>query len=237
MNSNNFEWRGRCGPMNLFVSDTTFAPSTVSSLLADEITIEKNESVIDVGCGSGILSIIAAKLGASQVFATDNSPGVVEVGSRNAESNLVDNIVSFYSGDLFGSLPSELRADVIIGDVSGIPDTLAGFSGWFPSGRGGGPRGSELPVRMLQDAARRLTKRGRIYLPTGSLQDEQAILNTVHSLFNSARLLSERRVPLPAKFARSRVVADLVRDGVISVSSRGSRKFWEARIWEVSGPT
>ena len=59
---------------------------------------------------------------------------------------------------------------VIIGDVSGIPDALADASGWFPSRRGGGPRGSELPIRMLHAAKERLRAGGRLLLPTGSLQ-------------------------------------------------------------------
>ena len=118
-----FLWRGRLGPMNLRISDTTFTPSTISALIARELRIEEGEVAIDVGCGSGILSIIAAKLGARHVHAIDKSPDVIEVGRANAEANQVSDRVSFYQGDLFEPLDQSIKADVIIGDVSGIPDT------------------------------------------------------------------------------------------------------------------
>ena len=47
--------------------DSTFQPSTISVLLADALEVHQGDEVIDVGCGSGILSIIAAKLGALRV--------------------------------------------------------------------------------------------------------------------------------------------------------------------------
>lgn len=231
-----FNWKGRLGPIRLMVSDTTFSPSTVSSLLANELDIQKGDSVIDVGCGTGILSIIAAKLGAGRVTAVDKSPDVVDVGNYNAELNGVAEQITFYSGDLFSPLPDDIRADVIIGDVSGIPDALAIDSGWFPSRVGGGARGSELPMRMLQDATSRLTERGRLFLPTGTLQDEASILDVARSLYKRVRMLKERRIPLPTKLAESKVLADLVGAGVISITPRGSRFFWEARVWEISAP-
>ena len=151
MEENNFNWKGRLGPLALKISDLTFTPSTISTLLASELNIRAGESVIDVGCGTGILAIVAAKLGATNVIAVDKSPDVVDVGNYNARAHGVADHIEFYSGDLFSPLPDDIRADVIIGDVSGIPDTLADDSGWFPSRKGGGPNGCELPIRMLQD--------------------------------------------------------------------------------------
>ena len=222
--------------MTLMVSNKTFTPSTVTSLLANELSIRKGASVIDVGCGTGILAIIAAKLGAGMVTAVDKSPDVVDVGNYNAELNSVADQITFYNGDLFSPLQDNVRADVIIGDVSGIPDALARDSGWFPSREGGGARGSELPIRMLQDATSRLTERGRLFLPTGTLQDEAQILDVAHSIYKQVRMLTERHIPLPAKLAESKVLADLVDTGVVSITPKGSRFFWEARVWAVSTP-
>ncbi len=224
-------WKGRLGPMELQASDTTFLPSTISQLVADVLEVNEGDVVIDVGCGTGILGIIAAKLGASRVYGVDASPDVVAVGSKNASAHGVADRMAFYHGDLFSPLPPDVRADVIIGDVSGIPDDLAADSGWFPSRSGGGPRGSELPIRMLREAGRWLTEGGRMFLPTGTLQDENAILETARSVFSSLVKLTERPIPLAGALAEAKSVARLIDDGIVQLSERGSRLLWEARVW------
>ena len=231
-----FNWKGRLGPIDLLVSSKTFTPSTVTTLLANVLEIGAGDAVIDVGCGTGILSIIAAELGASHVDALDQSPDVVEVGNHNATLRGVADRITFHCGDLFEPLPDDCQADVIIGDVSGIPDALAIDSGWFPSGKGGGARGSELPIRMLQDAAKHLAPGGRLFLPTGTLQDEAAIMEAARSKYANVRMLTERRIPLPPGLAESDAITGLVEAGIVSVTPKGSRYFWEARMWELSSP-
>jgi hypothetical protein len=134
---------------------------------------------------------------------------------------------------MFDALPEGEIADVVIGDVSGIPDDLATVSGWFPSGLAGGPTGAELPMRMLDEAKRLLRKGGRLLLPTGSLQDETSIMDKARSVFGSIKMLSERPIPLPSALAEQPAVIRLIRDRVIDLTERGSRYLWTARIWEI----
>ena len=228
-----FEWKGRLGPMRLVLSDTTFRPSTISTLLADALQVEPDDVVIDVGCGSGVLAIIAAKLGAKRVFAVDKSPDVVKVGTRNAIAHGVKDRVTFLQGDLFDPI-REVQADVIIGDVSGVPDDLADDSGWFPTKGVGGPRGSELPIRMLEQARQHLRPMGKLLLPTGSLQDEASILDQARTLYGKIRALADRPIPLPTRLAASSVITDMIERKIIQVTQRGSRLLWNARVWEVS---
>ena len=229
-----FKWKGRFGPLELLVSENTFTPSTISVLLADALEVEEGDVVVDVGCGSGVLSIIAAKLGASRVFGLDAAPDVVEVASTNAARHGVDGVTTFLQGDLFDPLPDGLTADVVIGDVSGIPDLIADTSGWFPSRRGGGPRGSELPIRMLEGVQDVLRKGGRFLLPTGTLQDEAAILDKARTIFAKLTQVRERAIPLPTALGQSAEVIQLVKDRVIDLKERGSRKLWTAKVWEGS---
>jgi protein-L-isoaspartate O-methyltransferase len=229
-----FKWKGRLGPFDLRVSENTFSPSTISVLLAEAMEIEPGDTVVDVGCGSGVLSIIAAKLGAGHVFGIDAAPDVVEVASANAEQQGVGDKITFLHGDLFDPLPDGLTADVVIGDVSGIPDVIAAESGWFPSRRGGGPRGSELPIRMLEGVQDVLRKGGRFFLPTGTLQDEAAILEKARTIFAKLTQVKERAIPLPTALSQSTEVLQLMKDRVIDLTSRGSRKLWTAKVWEGS---
>jgi methylase of polypeptide subunit release factors len=169
------------------------------------------------------------------VFAIDNSPSVRDVGRANAKVHGVADKIEFLHGDLFEPIGEDIEADVIIGDVSGVPDSLAEVSGWFPSGIGGGPRGSELPIRMLREAVRRLRPGGRVFLPTGSLQDENAILDAARSIYGKVAKFAERMIPLPSVLAESETLRTLMSDGIVHLVPKGSRLLWESRVWRLSG--
>jgi methylase of polypeptide subunit release factors len=235
MTASVFQWKGRLGPLDLMLGETTFAPTTISTLVADAMDVSEGDVVIDVGTGTGVLAIIAAKLGASRVLAIDNSPEVEEVGRANAEAHGVSDRIEFHQGDLFDPIDEGIEADVIIGDVSGVPDSLAAVSGWFPTGVGGGPRGSELPIRMLREAVRRLRPGGRVFLPTGSLQDETAILEAARTVYSKVASLKEKMIPLPSLIAESETLKSLIADGIVHLVPKGSRFLWESRVWRLSG--
>ena len=65
-------------------------PSTRLVLGYLERTIAGGERVLDYGCGSGILAIAAAKLGAARVDAVDLDPEAVETTRANAHANAVE---------------------------------------------------------------------------------------------------------------------------------------------------
>lgn len=64
-------------------------PTTQLCMLLAEKVIQPGDHVIDVGCGSGILSIAAAKLGAKKIIAVDVDHPSVVATEKNAQSNLV----------------------------------------------------------------------------------------------------------------------------------------------------
>jgi ribosomal protein L11 methyltransferase len=56
--------------------------------------------ILDVGTGSGILALAAAKLGASEVYCIDNSSVAVESASANAAANSLDDRITVVLGTL-----------------------------------------------------------------------------------------------------------------------------------------
>ena len=54
-----------------------------------EAQLRPGDSVLDYGCGSGVLAIAAAKLGAARVVATDIDPVALNASQRNARNNAV----------------------------------------------------------------------------------------------------------------------------------------------------
>jgi ribosomal protein L11 methyltransferase len=76
--------------------------------------------VIDVGTGSGILAIAAARLGAARVWARDIDPIAVAVARENARANDVDGTIRLVRGPGLGSRPP--RAGVILANL--IAETI-----------------------------------------------------------------------------------------------------------------
>src|SRR5437016_13592564 len=177
-----FVWTGREGPFELLVSEQVFAPTHTSREVAEGLRVNPGDTVIDVGSGSGVLSFVAARLGAGAVFGTEVNQRAVELARRNAALLGLGQTVSFREGSLFEPVEG-IRADVVIGDVSGVPDDIAALSDWFPGGFSGGPTGAEVPVAMLEAARSHLRPGGRLYLPTGSIQDERAVLRAARRIF------------------------------------------------------
>ena len=73
--------------------------------------------VVDYGCGSGILGIAAAKLGARQVMAIDNDPQALLATARNAEHNQVTS----YIRCLGIESPLQLQCDTLLANILAGP--------------------------------------------------------------------------------------------------------------------
>jgi ribosomal protein L11 methyltransferase len=82
------------------------------SLLAEQIT--GGERVLDVGTGSGILAVAAARLGAASVVATDIDPLALDAARQTARQNQLSDQVEV----LKGSIPVEQQFDVVTANLT-----------------------------------------------------------------------------------------------------------------------
>ncbi len=73
--------------------------------------------VIDAGCGSGILSLSAAKLGFKRVVGFDNDPEAVRVSEENAVLNGLAGAVEFFTGDLVSGLAGGRQAEIVLANI------------------------------------------------------------------------------------------------------------------------
>jgi methylase of polypeptide subunit release factors len=225
------EWKGRAGPFTLALGPGVFSPTHTSRTLADAIEIEPGDTVIDVGCGSGVLAFVAARLGASRVIGCDLSERAIEAARLNADRLGLDDLCEFRQGDLLEPV-RDVRANVLIGDVSGIPDAIAAETGWFDDVPAGGPTGAELPAKFLESIGDTLVPGGRLYLPTGTIQDENSILAAARRIFGDRmEAISQREFPLPDLVGKSQAVARMMKEGILDLHRRGSRVLWQLRIW------
>lgn len=84
---------------------TGLHPTTRLCLEALETHLLPGSTVLDVGTGSGVLAIAAAKLGARSVLALDADPVAVRVARENVVTNQVAGTVQVEHGSLAGGAP------------------------------------------------------------------------------------------------------------------------------------
>jgi ribosomal protein L11 methyltransferase len=95
-------------------------PTTQLSLMLLERYLEEGDTVLDVGCGSGILAVAARKLGAARVFGVDIDPQAVEISRQTALDNQVTSGIDFQIGSVedvvAGKLPVK-QAPLVVANI------------------------------------------------------------------------------------------------------------------------
>lgn len=89
--------------------------TTALCIRALEELVRPGMTVFDVGTGSGVLAIVAAKLGAKRVEAVDFDPVAVRVARENVRQNGAEDVVRTERSDLLKSVAGE--ADLIIANI------------------------------------------------------------------------------------------------------------------------
>jgi ribosomal protein L11 methyltransferase len=116
----------RIDPGEAFGSGTH--PTTQLCLMALERRLIPGITVVDIGTGTGILAIAAAKLGANDVLALDIDPEAVHVARENSVANGVDKQIRVKQGSLaevfIDQADREPASLVIVNILAGIVENL-----------------------------------------------------------------------------------------------------------------
>jgi methylase of polypeptide subunit release factors len=150
-------------------AEGVFVPSPNGLFYARSVTIHPGERVIDIGTGSGVLAIMAARLGAS-VEATDTDPRAVAAAERNASLNGVR--IGWRPGSLFADARGSF--DVILANLPNEivdPAYLASLDKADARVFAGGESGIDLILALLEQAKRYMHAGSRLYLPIHTLTD------------------------------------------------------------------
>ena len=105
--------------------------TTMMCIEALESYVKDGHKLFDIGCGSGILSIVAAKLGAKKVIGVDIDSTCVKVSQENIRMNEVEDLIEIRQGNLLDVvhekahiIVANIIAEVIIEMTDYVPDYL-----------------------------------------------------------------------------------------------------------------
>jgi release factor glutamine methyltransferase len=160
-----------------------YAPAEDTFLLLGALRVGRDEKVLEMGSGTGVIAVHCAKAGA-WVTAADINEAAVRCTELNASIN--DVLVNVVHSDMFRSVKGDF--DLIIFNppyLRGEPDEMRDRS-WA-----GGPSGTEELYRFLEQAICHLEVNGRIVIVTSSDMDQNALVKVLRS-FEMKELASMR---------------------------------------------
>lgn len=131
-------------------------PTTQLSIRALERNVQVDDLVVDVGCGSGVLSIASLLLGARHVLAYDLDEVAVNSTKANATLNRVDHEVDVLQSDLLSRI-TDTQADIVVSNIL-----------------------AEIIVQLTSEAKKNL-KMGGLFITSGIIKDKKKmVLDNLH---------------------------------------------------------
>jgi release factor glutamine methyltransferase len=112
------------------VSEAVYEPAEDSFLLAENLDVNNNEKVLDMGTGCGILGVISANK-ASVVVAVDVNPHAIRCAKQNSAVNGVLDKMLFLQSDLFASIDGQTKFDLILFNSPYLPSENCETDFWI----------------------------------------------------------------------------------------------------------
>ncbi len=175
------------------VSKDVYEPAEDTFLLAENLVVDKNDVVLDVGTGCGILGILAAKK-ARRVVAVDVNPHAVCCAKMNAELNGVAEKMETLRNDLFKAIKKNVKFDLIIFNAPYLPLEMREKKNWIERAWAGGPAGRQLIDQFILQAPTYLKKGGKILLVQSTLSDVEETTQKLRERQLYARVLAQDKV-------------------------------------------
>ncbi|MBI2173061.1 MAG: methyltransferase [Candidatus Aenigmarchaeota archaeon] len=174
--------------MELEVPEGVYYPAEDSFLLADAVeALEmKGKNILDMGCGSGFLSLLCASKGA-HVTAADVTEDAVEATKANAQAN-------------------GLKVNAVVSDllqnVSGRFDFIIFNPPYLPRGEDeeghvtytGGATGREVIERFITQCGTHLENGGKILLLVSSLTGKEEVIAALNESGFSAKIAAKEKI-------------------------------------------
>ena len=169
------------------VAQDVYSPSDDSLLMLSAVNPREGQSILEMGTGSGIISLHCAKFGC-QVTAADISENSLDCARNNAAINNLN--IQFIQSDLFSNISDKYNMIIFNppylssqdAEVLAVDDKRQLI---------GGEIGHEISIKFLQQAGDYLLENGRIYLLT-STETSDKVIERARQLFLVNKIVEQR---------------------------------------------
>jgi release factor glutamine methyltransferase len=175
------------------ICEDVYEPAEDSFLFAENLDVEKDAQVLDVGTGCGILGILAAEK-AAYVIAVDFNPYAIRCAKGNSVLNNVSNKIGFIQASLLAAFNESVRFDLIIFNAPYLPSECEEES-WIGRSWAGGVNGREVIDRFISQAPSHLKLNGRILIMQSTLANVEATISQFCKHNLKASIKAELKLP------------------------------------------
>ena len=162
--------------LDITVNPGVYPPSEDTYLLLKAIALRPRDSFLEVGCGTGLIALNAAKV-TRLVVGSDVSFAAVRNTVQNAESNGLEGACSVVQSNLLTSIHPFARFSALAFNPPYLPDDDNRTD--LDHALVGGTVGTELAMRFLDQAARHVLPSGSIYVVVSTLGDVKQVRNAM----------------------------------------------------------
>ncbi len=155
-------------------TDSVYEPSEDSFLLAEAALseIKDSERILEVGCGSGIISAVIKANTTAKITGIDINPYAAACTKENGVEAIRGDLLSCVKG----------KFDMIIFNPPYLPYHEGAKKDWIDAALTGGNEGREIIFRFLEDALPHLVENGRILMVVSSLTGIEEVKSKMRSL-------------------------------------------------------
>ncbi len=163
------------GKFEIETDDLVYIPSDDTFLLAENLEIKEGQSVLEIGTGSGLVSMYASLL-TDDVTATDINYNALELAEKNFKLNNI-NTIKLEFGDLFEPV-KDRKFDVILFNTPYLPtDSDDIINDDLNYAFDGGLDGRKVIDRFINQVSNHLNDKGIVQIIQSSLSDNDRTLD------------------------------------------------------------